>query len=287
MKLFLLTCFCLIRISFQNATISYDCLSMNSEHCSLTNINFNKTEETLIFNSNIREEVFRVTVSKSSISVLTSDFCKSFRNTEIFKLQSIALEKINENALESCEKLSNFDAMKNYLRYLDEKTFKSNKNLEYLFLSTNKLRCLPVKIFHGLKNLKELYLSYNNLRFLHPETFSGLTDLRLLSLQSNELLEFDASEVVRHLSKLNTIHLKYNEIKCSEFQEILKVLREKNLTFDRTLTQNDCEPDEEYELRNSCMMKFEKNEKSKSRKLTKNSVLIAIFYVKILILQKN
>lgn len=263
MNYFLPFIFSCIQISFQNNTftnnidsniINYDCLPGPSQVCRLLNVTFKNVYETLTITSVAPENVFMIEIARSSISILTSSFCQSLPGTEIFKLRSVSLQKVNNDALFFCKNLSNFDVMGNHLRYLDKNTFRYNTQLEYLFLSTNNLRCVHVNLFKGLFILKELYLSYNKLRFLNAETFQGLKELRLLSLHSNQLLDFDILDVTRNIPKLTTIHVKYNEFKCSLLGKILKVLSERGIKYDKTLTNDDCLPDEECELINTCVM---------------------------------
>lgn len=285
--------FSCIQFSFQNYIFTptnasnlfnYDCLDGPLDVCRLLNVTYNNTQEILTFSSGAPEKVTWIQIARSSIAFLMSDFCRSFPGTEIFKLRSVSLKKIDKEALILCKNLSNFDVIGNQLRYLDEDTFIMNSKLEYIFLSTNNLRCVHVNLFQGLTILKELYLSYNKLRYLNPLTFKDLKDLRLLSLHSNQLLEFEVRQVVGHMPKLETIHLKYNEFKCSELEEILKVLSEKPVKYDKTLTKVDCEPDEEYELRNTCIINsgfkyFPNGENSSERKdVYGNGLLLVISF---------
>lgn len=242
----------------ESSIINYDCLSGPSGVCRLLNVTHKNSNETLSFTTAVPEKVFMIEISRSSISILTSIFCQSFPGTEIFKLRSASLQKVDHEALILCRNLSSFDVIGNQLRFLNEDTFHVNTHLEYLFLSTNNFRCIHVNLFRGLSVLKELYLSYNKLRYLSPKTFEGLSELRLLSLHSNQLLEFDTLDIVSRLLKINTIHVKYNEFRCSILMEIMQVLDEKNIKYDKTLTKDDCEPDEEYEMRNTCIVDLRK-----------------------------
>lgn len=235
-------------------------------------IDFNSSKDILTFATEAPENVTLVGVVRSIVTYLMSDFCRSFPKLEIFKLQSVTLEWIDRDALTLCPNLTNFNVIGNQLRSLDENTFSTNTELRYIYLSTNNLRCVHVNLFQGLIHLKELYLSYNKLRYLDPLTFRDLKELTLLSLHSNELLEFGAPNVLSFLPKLEIIHLKYNEFKCSELVGILDVLKTRELKYDQTLTKYDCEPDDDHRNRNSCLMPPKSLSKVISARFSSNSL---------------
>jgi len=157
----------------------------------------------------------------------------------IFNLNKIEYESINELAFNGFECLESIDLSNNSIKIIPTNLFKSNLhylkqlNLSYnsieliqfetfinldkltiLRLNNNKLKTMISLI--GLKCLKELYLYSNRIEFVDSEIFKENNQLEILSLASNRINLFDH----QLLKEIKFIDLRFNNNKYNNNDRI-------------------------------------------------------------------
>jgi Leucine-rich repeat (LRR) protein len=167
-----------------------------------------------------------------------------FPYVKIIKLYDLTIEKIEENAFESFEKLTelricgckinkmciaNITSLKklficeNY--NIDELNFYNLPSLVILDMSSNGIKIIKNNFFKNLINLTDLDVSFNEIEIIEENSFSDLLSLEYLVLSHNKLSCLDKN-IFKNLEKLKYLDLEQNKITSLSryiFQNLINV----------------------------------------------------------------
>lgn len=218
-----------------NETDSFKLVIINDDYLSSSDFIVN-SHQTMITNESIKIECLKQKLIKSKndqiieLNLSLKDNLKEIiLKMNIFNLNKIEYESINELAFNGFECLESIDLSNNSIKIIPTNLFKSNLhylkqlNLSYnsieiiqfetfinldkltiLRLNNNKLKTMISLI--GLKSLKELYLYSNRIEFVDSKIFKENNQLEILSLASNRINLFDH----QLLKEIKFIDLRFN-----------------------------------------------------------------------------
>lgn len=181
----------------------------------------------------LRKETNNLKITDSDIKILDKDLCHASNvpNLEMLWFRGVGLQKLTENALENCNKLTVVKLGDNNLGDgISKNAFKNNDKLEEIWLQDNKITRLEFGTFNHLANLIVLDLGGNSLKYFPHELVVGLKNLRLLALYSNDLVELDGAGLMGNLPALDYFYFNDNCLKCSSIKEIIEPFKARYVT---------------------------------------------------------
>ncbi len=219
-----------------NETDSFKLVIINDDYLSSSDFIIN-SHQTMISNESIKIKCLKQKLLQSKndqiieLNLSLKDNLKEINlKMDIFNLNKIEYESINELAFNGFECLESIDLSNNSIKIIPTNLFKSNLhylkqlNLSYnsieliqfetfinldkltiLRLNNNKLKTMISLI--GLKCLKELYLYSNRIEFVDSEIFKENNQLEILSLASNRINLFD-HQLLKNLNIKTTFDIK-------------------------------------------------------------------------------
>lgn len=159
-------------------------------------------------------------------------------NLHLLSIQNYQLNTLKPLQFLRMSKLQKLVLSNNKLMHVDENAFKGlEKSLELLNLDSNLLETVPVVALRDLVNLNKLSLSQNRIKTIQDSTFTSLRSLEILDLSYNLLRHMDKKSIDGPArNSLKSIQLQNNELKWSNFIQLLKTLpqlTDLNLDFNR------------------------------------------------------
>ncbi|XP_058815026.1 uncharacterized protein LOC131678756 [Topomyia yanbarensis] len=175
-------------------------------------------------------------------------------------------------------------------------------NLETIHLRGNAIEAIDRSVFAPLIKLKRLYLRYNQFSTLpwtvlpstlvHLDCYLGslesvdfrnvsLPALEYLNLEKNDITALNVTQLLHAAPKLKEAYLSYNPIHSDQLDEILRVLKERNITHNDGDQYEYCFDDDQY-VDGECVKQVAHVSKWKAALLTVISVMVGVLVVVIL-----
>lgn len=207
---------------------AYKC-EIEDDFCTFWNVDLNETNYRFFPRADRPQTVERVRFYNSNIDVFGPDVCHAFTKLKVLEAYFADVQRITEDAFDSCPNLEKIDFRYHKLTELKPDTFKKTPKLQFLRLDAGELQQLPMKIFSNLTNLTALSLADNKLGLFPAQLVKDLKNLTELWLYSNELKELDERGLIANLPKLQKIYINDNDLKCARIQPIVKAFQEKGV----------------------------------------------------------
>ncbi|XP_070493066.1 uncharacterized protein [Chironomus tepperi] len=150
-------------------------------------------------------------LADKKVKNLTSVICRKFSNLAAVRIAFTNLEHLDENSMENCENLENFDIDNCKIREFPENLLTKNSKLVRIWMHKNRLTTVPENSFRHQTELTHLELQENQIKFLPSNIFKSLKKLETLMLNDNKLLSIDP-EWFKNLQNLRWIRLENNKI---------------------------------------------------------------------------
>lgn len=204
----------------------YKC-SISGQLCTISALNLTKSDY------KIEPEVANpadVTELKleGNVPVLSNGICEALPNLKIFIANSLSVEEVDENAFQSCKKLTDVQLSYNKFINLRKNTFNGLNELQEILVLGGNLPVIDVDLTN-LKQLKLLLFSSLNITVFPADILREQKKLEELYLYSNNLFDLDIERILNFTSNLKYIHFVDNNFKCTRLKEILALFHEKNI----------------------------------------------------------
>ncbi|KAJ6665346.1 hypothetical protein lerEdw1_004395 [Lerista edwardsae] len=144
-------------------------------------------------------------LTNSNLYSVPSKGLKTLWKLQILFLSENYINRIEERAFISLERLHKLDICRNEISFLGNSFSVGLISLYELTLAYNRLQELQYKSFQHFENLQKLNLQNNNISSIEMGAFRSLTRLRQLCLQNNHLqtLHYGVFSMLQHLEVLN------------------------------------------------------------------------------------
>uniref|UniRef100_A0A336LE90 CSON009217 protein n=1 Tax=Culicoides sonorensis TaxID=179676 RepID=A0A336LE90_CULSO len=224
--------FLLLCIITKNNLAINGCVNYKNGTCTLQDIHFS------LGRSSFNLASFNVPVSKmmfknSQIPVLTSKVCEALPALNIFKANNVSMRKINADAFNACNNLTEIQLQNNLLTELDPDLFDSNSELAKVYLYENRLKAIHGTMFKNTPKLEVLSLFKNALDELSLTDFPVLPNLSILSIVSNFITELDAHQITKKFPNLTQIYIGRNLFDCRQLNETLNILNSNRIIVNK------------------------------------------------------
>lgn len=202
---------------------------------------------------------------RGKIEVLSKGICEMLPNLEVYLLWDLLIEEIEEDTFHACHKLQILIVHNATLSYIPKNLFKGLVNLESLRLAGGNLTTLDFDITDS-KNLIQVAFYAFNLSVFRPEILREQRKLEHLRIMSNQLFNLDIDQILRNAPNMKKIDLADNNFKCSRLEEILDVLKAKNIEatsfiYPKMLKNRTYIPEKRDEIH--CLTEEERNDEFK------------------------
>ncbi|XP_055676839.1 leucine-rich repeat-containing protein 15-like [Lutzomyia longipalpis] len=151
-------------------------------------------------------------------SIDTMRFPENSSLEELFLINN-HITNLPEGSFENLRKLNNLHLSRNHLQILHEDAFRGLSSLKHLMLRENCIKHLPRGIFRELGELSHLDLEHNLMEFIDSEIFVGNEKLFSVLLSENRLTTLHPDTLV-HLKKLETVMLDSNQLVEYNFSDL-------------------------------------------------------------------
>lgn len=199
------------------------------QNCIFENLTTTDTKPLFYPTSDNPTEVSTVEFLNSIMTTLTSELCEAFPNVRDLNLQSLALENIQEGALDQCRSLTQINLGDNALTEIPENLFQYNSKLEQINFGTNKITEIDQYFLFNLAELDVLNISNNYITNLEFQNYPFLDKLKTFDIGNNELIDLDEKEMLWKFPNLNGFYLNGNPFDCKRLRTILENLKQQNV----------------------------------------------------------
>lgn len=182
---------------------------MRPYYCKLENIHVTQTAPKFIPIAAQPNNISVVDIYESTLPVFTaSGICEAFPNLNRIFVNSLQIEKVENDAFSQCHQLTR------------------------IRMDNNTIKSIDAETFANLVQLKELYFFGNNLTFIEAEAFKDLRELTELWLCHNNFLNLNAEKMIEYMPTLKKILLQDNLIRCDRMAKIIEIFKNSSVTVD-------------------------------------------------------
>lgn len=198
---------------------------VNAYTCNLYDVNVQSESDELVIAGNHLSDyndtlVTSIVVTNFSMIVLHKNILDTFPNAEVLFIAPIGLQRIPDQALDSCRNLTQIQIEENPLTTLQARVFASCDALVLINIRSGQLRDVSPEAFYGLTNLVILDLDNNQITSLDAGVFDQKPLLVMVSLRENKLTRLE-SAMFASIENLGLLYLQGNpieEIESSTFE---------------------------------------------------------------------
>lgn len=187
-------------------------------------------------------------INRIDLFAFTGDF-----RLEHLNLSHNNISRLNKKMFSDLLNLEYLDISHNVISTVNDQTFENFTELLHLDLSVNSFGNLNVNTFATLTKLRHLNLSHVGLKTIKASTFSHQSELETLDLSGNNLKTLDSVVFAPEFTQLKSLHIGRNQLRdlngftsskfhnltifgirsnqfnCSFLEEILKIMKLKQL----------------------------------------------------------
>jgi len=172
----------------------------------------------------------QLSLYKNLLKSLPAGVFDDVPNLRELNLEDNKLESLDEHLFDKLTKLEQLTIGINELTSLPANWYAGLSNLKNLHIPTNKFKVLRAGMFEGLSELRELDLDVNRIEKIEKDAFKGLDKLQVLSMAYNQKMEANFSrELETYLTNLKTLHASADNFECSDYEKMVKILKERNV----------------------------------------------------------
>lgn len=207
--------------------------SERPENCDLFNVHTLRDQSRYKIISTLPyNEVDSVTFYLQKLAVMSPDFCETFPRLRTLYAASNEIEVIDQNAFVACYALKSLNMGDNRIQVLPADLFRNNFQLSSLVLQVNRIGKIADNLFEHNYSLQFLFLGINNLDAFPVSAVKNCKQLTWILLYSNNIFDFNATELIRAVPSLTEVMINGNMMPCSQIREMSGAFREASVLED-------------------------------------------------------